>query len=501
MFTLDRGFRRIGCFAILLLALSVMTPGRALADTGSDVAQLQALLEAQQARMDALQEQLAASRSQGAEGARNEALRNQIRQILGEQEFRESLMPSMLQAGYDNGFFIRSSDDKFLMKFNGRMQFRFTHYAKQSRNRYLSPRLRGHDMTGFDVRRFRFHISGHVYDPNLTYLIKLDADSPSGYDVGIRYAYVNYRFADEFQIRAGAFQLAATRAGFASSGNMQFCEYPETAAVFDPFEGVGVRFWGQLFEKRVEYFLDIANSFNGMRNRTITTDENRELDGNPAVAFRTVWHVCGENPTKDFVSWADIDHLETPAFDLGFHYLFDDNYGDATSSRIVFARPKLFGGGFGVTTSEGVQINQFGFDAAFKWQGFSATGEYIFRIIDPRRAGRTPFTPLWLLTADDSTTVNHGAYVQMGYFLPIPGMERKLEAVARIGGIAANPGPGGSEGTWFYTAGLNYYFEGNKVKLQTDFTKIPKVPLAANSWLANANDNALIWRVQLQVAF
>ena len=181
--------------------------------------------------------------------------------------------------------------------------------------------------------------------------------------------------------------------------------------------------------------------------------------------------------------------------------MFDDNYGDAADTSIVFARSGIFGGGFGVTSSDGTQIHQLGADAAFKWRGFSATGEYICRFVDVRRAWRAPFTPLWVLTSEEKTTAEHGAYLQLGYFLPIPGHEKKLEAVARVGGFAANAGPGGYEGTWMYSGGVNYYFEGNKVKLQADVTKISEVPISANSWLANVNDNALIWRVQLQVAF
>ena len=49
---------------------------------------------------------------------------------------------------------------------------------------------------------------------------------------------------------------------------------------------------------------------------------------------------------------------------------------------------------------------------------------------------------------------------------------------------------------------LNYYFEGHNVKLQTDVTKIYEVPISDSyASLANVNDDALIWRVQLQVAF
>ena len=83
--------------------------------------------------------------------------------------------------------------------------------------------------------------------------------------------------------------------------------------------------------------------------------------------------------------------------------------------------------------------------------GFSAAAEYILRILDVREGREAPFASLYLLTGDDSTNVQHGAYVQCGYFLPIPGMEKKLEVVARVGGISALSG--GQEGSWEYAGG------------------------------------------------
>ena len=148
---------------------------------------------------------------------------------------------------------------------------------------------------------------------------------------------------------------------------------------------------------------------------------------------------------------------------------------------------------------DGFGINQFGIESAFKLNGFSATAEYIVRIVDVRQA-RRPFAPLFILTADGSTTVMHGAYLQMGYFLPVPGYEKTIEAVVRVGCISVLNG--GQEGTWEYSAGMNYYIEGNKVKLQTDVTKVSEVPISNSySSLANVNDDALIWRIQLQFAF
>ena len=61
---------------------------------------------------------------------------------------------------------------------------------------------------------------------------------------------------------------------------------------------------------------------------------------------------------------------------------------------------------------------------------------------------------------------------------------------------------GGTEGSWEYAGGLNYYIQGDNVKLQTDLTRIYEAPISNNySSLANVNDDVLVWRVQLQVAF
>jgi hypothetical protein len=284
-----------------------------------------------------------------------------------------------------------------------------------------------------------------------------------------------------------------------SDENFNMVDRSMTDAVFGLGIGLGVRVWGQLFDKKLDYYLDVVNSLNSPGNRTITNDP-AEHDNNPAVLFRLVWHAMGDDPGNDFKTEADIDKHSSPALDIGFHYAFNEDDGDLRTTRIPFKRTRaLGGGGFGLTTTNGLQINQFGLDAAFKYQGFSLITAYTVRIVDVRQGSR-PFAPMFILTGDDSTTVMHGAYLQMGYFLPIPGLEEKLEAVVRVGGISVLNG--GQEGTWEYAAGLNYYIEGNKVKLQTDVTKVTEVPISNSySSLANVNDDALIWRVQLQFAF
>ena len=493
-----------GCAALLALSVLPAYAGGAVGEE-DQIVRLESMLNEQAVRLGQLQDRLASASSQDEDAARVEAMKQQIREVLSEQEFRESLMPSMMQAGYDKGFFIKSSDENFLMKFNGRMMFRWTHYASQSSNRYLTPRRQRNDRTGFDIQELRLVFSGHAYTPDLTYHFQMRADT-NGAGFAPHYAWVDYRFNDAFHVKAGLFQLASLRQSMNSSAALQFCHRSMVNNVFTFDRGVGVRFWGRLFDKRLDWYVDVVNAFNGVGNRTITNDQatptGTNMDSNPGLIFHAVWHALGEKPGVDLKSEGDLEKLTYPALDIGFHYAFNEDEGDTATTRIPFpiSRRPLGVGAFGLTNTNGMQINQFGFEAAFKYMGFSATSEYIVRMLDPRRAGRAPFTPWWLLTRQGDTVTMHGAYLQLGYMLPIPGMENKLEAVARAGGISVLGN--GQAGAWEYGAGLNYYIEGHKVKLQTDVVMIDEVPITSSSGsMANVNDSALVWRVQLQVGF
>lgn len=492
----------LGALAVTSFAGDMTSPTRG----GDELARLESLLEAQQRKIDALERQVSSGDAMGMNAARVENIKEQIREVLGEREFRESLMPTVLTAGYDDGFYIKSSDDNFMLKVNGLLQVRWQHYGTRADNRYLLPGLQRDDKTGFDVQRARVRFSGHAYSPDWTYNIEMRADAIDAWDWIVHEAWVNYRAMDEFQIRAGVMRLASTRAQMTYEGNLQFVDRPMVDAVFGLGRGMGVRFWGHLWDKQATYYIDYVDGTGdetvAALNRTITPDRltlsGGEKDGNPAILARFVWHVMGDDPETDWISQADLAHRESPALDIGMHYAFNDDRSDLATTRLPAPSNRRFRqGGYVLTNLNGVQMHQVGVDAAFKYRGFSTTAEYIMRTVDPRN-GR--FTPWTILTNEGSTSVQHGAYMQMGYFLPIPGMEDKLEAVVRVGGISAMGG--GTEGSWEYAGGLNYYIQGDNVKLQTDITRIYESPISNNySSLANVNDDVLVWRVQLQVAF
>ncbi len=494
-----RGLVRIAVGASVALLLSAAA-GAGTDDRSNELAALEAIYAAQQQRLARLQQQVAGL-GQDPEAARVAAMKQQIREILSESEFRESLMPTTVQTGYDKGFYIKTSDDRFSLHVSWIAQFRWTYYNVGKRNRYLVPRLSRDDRSGFDFARLRLRFYGHTFDEDLTYFFSLSHAANTRYDFRAIYAWLNYRWCDAFQTTFGMIRLAGTRAQVSPITRYQLVDLPFSDAVFGAGVGVGVRFWGKLFDKRVTWYLDVVNALNGTYLRTITNDP-AELDNSPAILLRVVWHALGDKPGNNFPDQSDTVFHETPALDLGLHYWFDADEGNAATTRVPFTIPhRLSGqGAFGLTTSEGMQVHTLGYEAAFQYRGFAAVSEFHVRFLDPRRAGRRPFTPYWLLTREGDTTSFYGGYLQVGYFLPIPGLERRLELAARVEGVGGiDPG---NEGCWMYTAGVNYFFHGRNVKLQFDISRIEEAPISSSVYgIANVNDQAILARMQLQVAF
>lgn len=466
--------------------------------TDPRLAELERQLRSQQQSLDALERQ-ASAQVTDMDRQRTEQMRAEIRRILNEREFQEQLSSSTVRAGYDKGFFIQSSDQKFELKLNGTMQFRWLYYNAQKENNYTSPRTQRQDRTGFAMQRTRLSFSGFLYDQDFTYKIEIRSDAGDNYDAQLHYAYVNYRFADWFQTRAGLFRFASTPMAMRSDSNLQFVDRSMFDHIFGLGTGFGVRFWGLPFDKKLTYYIDIVNSLatgtSHSYNQVIDTDP-LALDTNPAVLGRAVWHVLGDKPNI-FDLESDLEIRQDPALDLGVSYAFNHDNGDRITTRLVYPRQSFLPGPFGLTNTNWMEMNQLEADASFKWMGLSFTAQYAVRWLDPTHGIRAPWVQL---TGDMGTATQQGGLLQAGYMLPIPGFEKKLEVVARADGVKTEAQR--SATTFEYGGGINYYIHGNNVKLQADVTRVTNVPGSSNSAsFANANDSVLTFRVQLQVVF
>jgi hypothetical protein len=115
---------------------------------------------------------------------RADEIRSIVRDAMAESGNYASLRGDVSTAGWNDGFFLRSSDGRFLMKFGGLMQTRYI----WSNIRENSPAFGGDtqpDREGFDLGPWSsLWVNGHVFSPDVTYMVK-------GYWVNGNSIYIN----------------------------------------------------------------------------------------------------------------------------------------------------------------------------------------------------------------------------------------------------------------------------------------------------------------------
>jgi hypothetical protein len=151
-------------------------------------------LEALERRNAELQSQVTELRAQTGEQwlteERAAEVRSLVQDILADSATRTSLQSTSATAGWDNGFFIASADNRFRLNVGGLVQARFVWSALGST--YVAPsRLTNpvrfdtvQNQYGFDVQNVELWGSGHILSPDIQYMVK--ALVSQNQDVGIQ---------------------------------------------------------------------------------------------------------------------------------------------------------------------------------------------------------------------------------------------------------------------------------------------------------------------------
>lgn len=108
---------------------------------------------------------------------------------------------SVVNAGYDRGFFIRNDDGSFSLR--PRVQAHFRGVASYNE---------GSDDTesGFEIRRLRPRVDGNVFSKDFTYSFVLDVNRQGG-AVTLLDAWAQYKFSDAWALRVGQFKESVFR--------------------------------------------------------------------------------------------------------------------------------------------------------------------------------------------------------------------------------------------------------------------------------------------------
>ncbi len=132
--------------------------------------------------------------------ARAAEIRALVTSVLADAEARASLQAEGADAGWDKGFYLRSRDGNFLLRFRGVLQVRWT-----LNNAHDA--LDGEDTEyGFEVRRAKLIFEGHVIDPSWEYKVQGQFNRDGG-AFELEDAWVRKTLGEDVGLQFGQFKL------------------------------------------------------------------------------------------------------------------------------------------------------------------------------------------------------------------------------------------------------------------------------------------------------
>lgn len=295
-----------------------------------------------------------------------------------------------------------------------------------------------------EITRNIISLSGYALDPNLQYAAFIFSSTAVNQTV---YAgWINYRFSDAFDLRAGNFQVPGTREWTDSIRYTLGVERLMATTFFRPNVSPGIWFQGNL-GKQLYYTVMLANSF----NRAAQGIER--VTSSKALAMTSWWE-----PTSDYgLGPSDMEGHATPSLRLGTSMFFskEANQGFSTSGfsypedtilrlsdGTPLFRPGALGPGIQLASA---RVNLWAIDAGVKYRGWSLSGEYLLRLLNGFEG--FPTQPA------QSSLLDHGGLLQAATMIT----PKCLEAFGRTSFVNGAYGA-----AYEYGGGMNWYPYGNR---------------------------------------
>ncbi|MBN1945148.1 MAG: hypothetical protein JW797_05695 [Bradymonadales bacterium] len=157
-------------------------------------------------------------------------------------------------AGYQRGFFLRSVDQPFELRIQGRMQGRYTHLLTDG-----AP-----DELAFSLPRIRLVLAGHMFTEALRYRFQADF---GGGAVTLKDAFLDYTVVSEWlELRVGQWKRPFSRQQINSSGRLELVDRAITDRFFGAGRDIGLAIHnGYESSPTLEYALGL---FNGTGDRS-----------------------------------------------------------------------------------------------------------------------------------------------------------------------------------------------------------------------------------------
>ncbi len=464
-------------------------------------------------------------------------IRALVQDVLSESATRTSLQSTGATAGWDNGFFIASPDNRFRLEIGGLIQSRFVWSAQRAP--YVAPteispgaRIKYDQVgnrTGFDAHNTELWAQGHVISPDIQYMIK--GIFQQNQDVGVRIgninaspnpqnfigssgsggiqlldAWVRVNLTDDWSIRAGQFRAPFGR---------EFLILEQYQLAVD--RSLVSLHYGMGYTQGVE----LEYLSNEARWRFSVNDGGSDMIAGPAQvvgsqplnspwdAQSVSWGVTTRFDWKGSGGWAQFDQFTSPDGSEPGWLL-----GVAVNAQIT--KPNE---GLPLTAGAGTDSNSngwLGITTDFTWQfgGASLFASAYYNYVNSNAAylqqnasGASYF---------DAGEVNALGFTLQGAVYLAP----KWEVFARyeyLHTTATNSGEPSmlsqpvdnylfqQHHTDLVTVGVNYYLDGQDVKVTTDFGYgispiYPSYAVPATGWRVSQSDEFVV-RAQMQLLF
>jgi hypothetical protein len=384
------------------------------------------------------------------------------------------LMNAQLSAPkFGKGLQITGQDSSFYLKIGARFQnLVIADWSLEDTEAGYEPDV---DVTAM-VRRSRLKFDGWITNPKLKYKLELalsNRDNGGGNNSNfgnaaniILDAYVQYTFYKKMYIKFGQGKLAGNRERVISSGNLQFVDRSRLNSRFTIDRDLFIQL-GNSHKLGDNFIIKESASVGLGEGKNQLEGFNDGFD----YTFRLEMLPFGNFESKGDYIGSAIKRESTPKLAIGVTY-------DANVNSV---RERGQKGDF-ILNSDGdfvgKDLNTLFIDMMFKYQGLSIMAEYADKAV----ADGIPF-----VFDKDGTEIGKfytgSAYnVALGYMF-----KTNYEIAARFTDVVAET----SNNERHYTVGLNKFFYGHKLKIQTDFSLISR----------EGKQNTGMWRTQVDVHF
>ncbi len=384
---------------------------------------------------------------------RVEEVKALVREVLADADTRASLAATGMTAGWDKHFFLASEDGSFLLALGGRIQLRYVYNNRDIDGDHSNPSYDNEDENefGFQVRRYKLNLRGHVADPRVQYNVVLSGDRVRA-SVGLEEATMSARLTDDGLTLYGG----RTKAPFAheeliSSGSQLAVDRSVVNETFTVgfVEGVGLRSQGEALRWTImihdgQYSGEVPTLPPPYFPPSVPGAESRDFNGD-----QSDWAVSGRMDLKLAGQWQQWDDFSAWSGEpLGLFLGLAGHYEASETGNVETSPTPVVG--------DNDHFFVWTLDAGLEVAGWSFFGSIVGRHDDDEDG-----------IPSENNRDAYGVVAQMGYML-IPDV---LEPFIRYEWLTLdkiNDPSNPADENQIITVGVNYYLKRHDAKFSFD---------------------------------